>query len=214
MIAVIDYGMGNLRSVSKALELMGARVCVSSDPEVIGHAQKVILPGVGAFGQAMTELEKRKLTAPLRQFISSGGPFLGICLGLQLLFEFSKESEGVPGLALLSGDVRSFDPSQGKIPHMGWNSVDLQIQHPLLSGIKNRSYFYFVHSYYGVPRDQNTVAGICRYGSQTFAAMIAWRNIFATQFHPEKSQSAGLKLLENFTHWNGHSSITTAEAIR
>ena len=213
MIAVVDYGMGNLRSVSKALEHLKADVKVTSDPADIERAEKVILPGVGAFGAAMEELKQRGLTEPLQAAIASGKPYLGICLGLQLLFEDSEENPGVPGLGVLAGTVKRFSfnsslvtgHSSLKIPHMGWNQVvrsqrsEVRGQNdcPLLRGIPEKSFFYFVHSYYAEPSDRSLVLLETDYGNR-FTSMIWQKQVFATQFHPEKSQTLGLRLLENF----------------
>jgi glutamine amidotransferase len=206
MIVVVDYGMGNLRSVSKALEHVGADVRISSDPHAIEQAAKLILPGVGAFGAAMAELKRRRLVAPLTEALSRKIPYLGICLGLQLLFEKSEENPGIPGLGVLEGTVKrfSFTDSQLKIPHMGWNQVTRRETRdarretcPLLREIPDNGFFYFVHSYYADPADRSVLTLESEYGVR-FAAMV-WRgNIFATQFHPEKSQALGLRLLDNF----------------
>ena len=205
MIVVVDYGMGNLRSVSKALESLGASVRVSSSPGEIAQAKKLILPGVGAFTSAMRELSARQLIDPIKSAIASGTPYLGICLGLQLLFERSEEGDGVAGLGVLKGMVKRFTVGAPlKIPHMGWNQI-LQRQEtgdkrqgcPLLEGIPEGSFFYFVHSYYGEPRDRSVTALETEYGSR-FTSMIWRKNLFATQFHPEKSQAVGLTLLRNF----------------
>ena len=207
MIAIVDYGMGNLHSVAKALETVGARAQITSEPSAITQAEKVVLPGVGAFDAAMTELTRRQLVDPLRRVIASGTPYLGICLGLQLLFETSEEGEPIGGLGVLPGRVRRFKDSSLKIPHMGWNQVT-SVQRaavsgqktnscPLLQGIPDGSFFYFVHSFYGEPADASIVSLETDYGGR-FAAMV-WRDrLFATQFHPEKSQEVGLRLLENF----------------
>jgi glutamine amidotransferase len=215
MITVVDYGMGNLRSVSKALESLGAEVRVSKDPADVAKAEKLILPGVGAFPAAMRELSTRGLIEPIKTFIASGKPYLGICLGLQLLFEESEEGEGAKGLGVLPGRVRRFFSNGGtqapkhpgtalKIPHMGWNQVrrpatgDQQPSRcPLLKGIPEGSFFYFVHSYCAQPTDHAVVALETDYGSP-FAAMVWRERLFATQFHPEKSQAVGLQLLKNF----------------
>ncbi len=205
MIAVVDYGMGNLRSVSKALERLGAAVTVTSQPDEIAAAEKVILPGVGAFGAAMDELNRRNLVAPITAAIAAGRPYLGICLGLQLLFRESEESPGVAGFGVLPGTVRRFTSSNLKIPHMGWNQVTAAPlpagtkprRNPLLDGIPSNSFFYFVHSYYGDPTDKQVIALQADYGAP-FPAMLQLGKLFATQFHPEKSQAVGLKLLENF----------------
>ncbi len=201
MILVVDYGMGNLRSVAKALEHLGASVKVSASPRDIESADKVVLPGVGAFGDAAQELERLQLADPLRAFLQTKKPFLGICLGLQLLFPQSDESQGVAGLGILSGKVQLFRNKEIKIPHMGWNSVSFQKKHPLLRGIPDSSYFYFVHSYYAVPEKKDLVIGTAQHG-ETFAAILGGESFFATQFHPEKSQSAGLAILKNFLAWS------------
>ena len=201
MIVVVDYGMGNLRSVSKALESLGASVRVSSDPKDVAQAEKLILPGVGAFPAAMRELSARQLVEPVTQFIRSGKPYLGICLGLQLLFDSSEEGEGAAGLGVLAGAVKRFPAGASrKVPHMGWNDVrrpGSQDGCPVLAGIPDGSFVYFVHSYYAEPADRAVTALETDYGVR-FAAMV-WRgNLFATQFHPEKSQAIGLQLLKNF----------------
>ena len=206
MIVIIDYGMGNLRSVSKALESLGASVKVSSDPQEIRRAEKMVLPGVGAFTAAMQELSARGLIEPLKRVLISGIPYLGICLGLQLLFEWSEEGGGAKGLGILSGTVNRLTVSPPlKIPHIGWNQVMRsqksevrgQKECPLLRGIPDGSFVYFVHSYYAKPSDRSVVALETDYETR-FASMV-WRDqLYATQFHPEKSQAVGLKLLKNF----------------
>lgn len=196
MICIVDYGMGNLRSVEKAFAFLGREVVVSSDPEALKAADGVVLPGVGAFGDAMRELEERGLADPLRESISSGVPFLGICLGLQLLFGESEESPGVRGLGVLPGRVVRF-PFLVKVPHMGWNDIRLVGIHPVMEGIEEGSYFYFVHSYYVVPeRDEHRLT-LTRYGDD-FVSGVAAKNLVAFQFHPEKSSNAGLRILDNF----------------
>lgn len=204
MIAVIDYDMGNLRSVSKALEHLGEKVCVTRDPQKIKSSAKIILPGVGAFPVCMDNLEKYGLAGPIRSHIESGKWFLGICLGLQLLFEESCEFGPVKGLGILRGRVVKFALNGGqgglKIPHMGWNRVykaASQRSVPLLNGIDDGAYFYFVHSYYVEPADSSIVVTQTDYGVR-FCSSIRKDNVLACQFHPEKSQSAGLKVLENF----------------
>jgi glutamine amidotransferase len=198
MIVIVDYQMGNLRSVQKALEQVGHPAQISSDPAVIERAERVILPGVGAFGDAMAELRQRQLVPVIRQVIQRGTPFLGICLGLQLLFDVSYEDGQHEGLGILPGEVVRFElPEQFKVPHMGWNQVRRRRPVPLLEGIPDNAYFYFVHSYYVVPRDVECIALETEYGV-TFCSMI-WRDrLFATQFHPEKSQTHGLALLRRF----------------
>lgn len=203
MIVVVDYGMGNLRSVSKALESLGGSVCVTADPAKIKQCSKLVLPGVGAFGDASAELQKRLLWGSVLGHVQSGKPFLGICLGLQLLLEASEESPGALGLGLFKGKVLRFKSSGIKIPHMGWNTVDFhpEEKHPLLKGIKPASYFYFVHSYYAAPDEAEAAVGKTQYGQENFAAILGKDNVFATQFHPEKSQEAGLRILKNFLEW-------------
>jgi glutamine amidotransferase len=207
MIVVVDYGMGNLRSVSKALETLGAPVRVSGEAAAVERAEKLILPGVGAFPAAMRELGARGLIDPIKRVIAGGRPYLGICLGLQLLFDDSEEGTGAKGLGVLAGRVRRFSAggaSRLKIPHMGWNQVSGQWsvvsgqkECPLLKGVPEGSFFYFVHSYYAEPADRSVTALTTEYGV-SFASMVWRRNLYATQFHPEKSQAVGLKLLDNF----------------
>ena len=203
MIVVVDYGMGNLRSVSKALESLGASVRVSADPGEVARADKLVLPGVGAFPAAMQELTERGLVEPIKAAINAGRPYLGICLGLQLLFERSDEGTGASGFGILPGAVKRFAFNSGpalKIPHMGWNQVLRSAAGagcPLLQGIADGSFTYFVHSYYAEPADRSVVALETDYGGR-FAAMVWRERLFATQFHPEKSQAVGLALLKNF----------------
>lgn len=198
MLAIIDYGMGNLRSVQKGFEKVGHEATVSNDAAVIAAAEKIVLPGVGAFEDAMTELTRRKLVDPILEAIDGGKPFLGICLGLQLLFEVSHEHGEHKGLGVLKGECVRFDlPPEYSVPHMGWNQISIPGRPPILEGIAEGTYFYFVHSYYVVPGDRQVIATETDYGVQ-FCSMI-WRdNMFATQFHPEKSQSDGLRILKNF----------------
>ena len=198
MIAIIDYGMGNLRSVQKGFEKAGHEAVVTSDPAVVKRAGKVVLPGVGAFEDAMAELERREMIRPVLEAIDSGRPFLGICLGLQLLFETSHENGRHAGLGVLRGEVVRFElPRKYSVPHMGWNQISIRRQAPLLAEIEDQTHFYFVHSYYVVPRDEQVIACQTDY-HRPFCSMI-WRdNLFATQFHPEKSQTHGLRMLKNF----------------
>jgi glutamine amidotransferase len=198
MIAIIDYQMGNLRSVQKGFEKVGHQATVTSDPEILARADKVVLPGVGAFGDAMAELERRELVEPIRRAVDSGKPFLGICLGLQLLFDTGYEDGRHQGLGILGGEVVRFDvPRDYKVPHMGWNQLAFRRPAPLLTGLPDRVHCYFVHSYYVVPQDPAVVATETDYPTP-FCSMI-WRdNLFATQFHPEKSQRHGLAMLKNF----------------
>ncbi len=199
MITIVDYQMGNLRSVQKGIEHVGGAAKISSDPSEIRDAEKLILPGVGAFGDAMVEINRRSLADPIRDFANSGRPFLGICLGLQLLFEKGYEHGEHEGLGILKGDVVRFElPDKSlKVPHMGWNTVTKKTSPSILSGTTDDTHYYFVHSYYVRPSDPNVVALTCNYGID-FCAMIWQDNIFATQFHPEKSQAAGLELLKQF----------------
>jgi glutamine amidotransferase len=202
MIAIIDYGMGNLRSVHKAFEAVGHRAVVTRDVATIKNASHVVLPGVGAFGDCMANLERYGLIAPVRTTIQSGKPFLGICLGLQLLFTESEEFGTHKGLGIIPGKVRRFavDPSV-KVPHMGWNQVNFQRACPLFDGIADGANWYFVHSYYVEPDDQQIAATTTVYGT-TFVSSI-WRdNVVACQFHPEKSQTVGLRLIKNFGAWH------------
>ncbi len=198
MIVIVDYQMGNLRSVQKGFERVGHRAIITSDPEQVAKAEKLVLPGVGAFGDAITELRHRDLVQPICEVIQSGRPFLGICLGLQLLFEVSYEGGEHEGLGILPGKVVRFNlPEQYKVPHMGWNQSIIRHRAPILKDLAEGTHFYFVHSYYVVPEDPEVVAIEVEY-HQPFCAMV-WRdNLFATQFHPEKSQQQGLSLLRNF----------------
>jgi glutamine amidotransferase len=198
MIRIVDYGMGNLRSVQKAFEKVGAEAAVCTKPSELTHADKLVLPGVGAFRDAISELHKQQLVDPILSHIESGRPFLGICLGLQLLFDVSHEDGRWEGLGVLRGDVVRFPDQPGlKVPHMGWNTLEPAAENPLLAGIPADSYFYFVHSYYVRPEDKSVVAASTQYASP-FTSMVTRGNLFATQFHPEKSQRVGLKLLSNF----------------
>jgi glutamine amidotransferase len=193
--------MGNLRSVSKALEHLGASYKICSNGKGLEQATKVILPGVGAFGDAMKELKKRGFIGPISELIRRKVKLMGVCLGLQLFFDKSEEAPGVEGLGIFKGAVRKFRSQSIKIPHMGWNDLKIVKKHPLLAGIETGEYFYFVHSYYGKPAAKNLTLASCRYGRETFAAVIGNAHVFATQFHPEKSQDAGLGILKNFIRW-------------
>jgi imidazole glycerol-phosphate synthase subunit HisH len=201
MIAIIDYGMGNLRSVEKAFELFYPKVKITSSPDEILASDKVVLPGVGAFGKAMDELRNRCLTDAVKDVIKAGKPFLGICLGLQLLFSESEEGGNVKGLDILKGKVRKFGDMKGlKIPHMGWNEINPKIEtrkSKILDEIEAGSFMYFVHSYYVDPEDKEVILCETDYG-KSFASGIHKDNIYAFQFHPEKSQTRGLKIIENF----------------
>jgi glutamine amidotransferase len=198
MIAIIDYEMGNLRSVQKALERVGHSAVITSDPAALADADRIVLPGVGAFRDAIAALRERKLVEPIRAAVDAGKPFLGICLGLQLLFDKGYEDGEHEGLGIVPGEVVRFKvPAEFKVPHMGWNQVQFQQRPPIFAGIDDGAHFYFVHSYYVVPQDKTVVATETNY-AQPFCSSICRGNLFATQFHPEKSQSAGLRLLKNF----------------
>lgn len=201
MIVLIDYGVGNLYSVEKAVAFVGGDVKISSDATDIKRAEKIILPGVGAFGDCMKNLEATGLIPTIKQEISSGKPILGICVGMQILFAGSEESPCVDGLKIFGGHVRKIRAGDLKIPHMGWNAVSIRnaqcAMSNLFKGIKDNSYFYFVHSYHAAPDNKNIIAATTAYGEEVTAA-IAFENIFATQFHPEKSGDVGLQVLKNF----------------
>ena len=204
MIAIIDYDMGNLKSVAKAFEKVGAIATVTRDPKVLADASHVVLPGVGAFKDCMRNLEAYGLIDPIARAVASGKPFLGICLGLQLLFDESNEFGVHKGLGLIPGRVVRFPSSKDefgmelKVPHMGWNEVEKAKESPLLEGVTDGAYFYFVHSYYAVPADAAVTLTRTGYGV-SFTSSIAKDNVFACQFHPEKSQKAGLRVLKNFS---------------
>jgi glutamine amidotransferase len=198
MLAIIDYQMGNLRSVQKGFEKVGHAATITSDPAVLAEADKIVLPGVGAFGDAMAELRRRDLVGPIREAIDAGKPFLGICLGLQLLFDVGHENGRHEGLGVLRGECVRFNlPHELKVPHMGWNELIFRRRPPVLAGLAEGTHVYFVHSYYVAPADKSVVATETDYGGR-FCSMIWWENIFATQFHPEKSQADGLAILKNF----------------
>jgi glutamine amidotransferase len=195
-IGVVDYGSGNLRSVSKALEAVGASVALVTSSAQLDPLDAVVVPGVGAFGDCAQNLRKSGLWEPLIEWLQAGRPYLGICLGYQLLFESSEESPGCKGLGVLPGRVVRFQGNRLKVPHIGWN-VLLDMRGPMFKTLSPAPYFYFVHSYFPVPADDAIVSARCEYGG-TFAASVSNGSLHATQFHPEKSQSAGLTLLENF----------------
>ncbi len=196
---IVDYGMGNLRSVEKAFEHIGAPARLTSDPAVVESAKAIVLPGVGAFKSAYNELVQRRLAPVLVDRLKAGVPYLGICLGLQLLFDTSEEDGPSPGLGLLRGNNIRF-PKAMKCPHMGWNQIRIVRDSPLTEGIPSGSYFYFVHSFYPVPENGTAPAAVCEYGDE-FCAVVAKDNLFATQFHPEKSQEMGIRLLKNFARY-------------
>ena len=223
-IGVIDYGMGNLHSVRKALEVVGAKVKVSSSSEDIKKAKKIVFPGVGAFGEAMKELKRRSLVQPIKDAIKAGTPFLGLCLGMQLLFEKSDEAPGIKGLCVLGGEVKRFKVKELKVPHMGWNNIAYGMEFQklipttenrkiviakrfscrltaynskILKGVPNGSYMYFVHSYFVLPKDKNVILTTTDYDIN-FMSGVCKDNIYGFQFHPEKSQALGLKILKNF----------------
>ena len=205
MIALIDYSMGNLASVAKALETVGADVHWVTRPEEAADAAGVVLPGVGNFGDGMRQLEARGWSGFLREWTAADRPFLGICLGMQMLFDASAEAPGVAGLGIVPGTVKKFPPSVGKIPHMGWNAVRVP-EHPargLAAFAGSAEYFYFVHSFYVEPADLAWSGGVTGYNGVEFTAAVARGNLVATQFHPEKSQNAGLRLLKNFVEMCG-----------
>lgn len=203
MVAIIDYGAGNLSSVKKALDFLGAESEITKDRDKIMAASHIILPGVGSFGDAMDSMNRRGLTETVKEAALSGKPFLGICLGLQLLFESSEESPGVQGLGLLKGKIAEIPKDRGlKVPHIGWNSVSLKQTDGIFKGIDQNSYFYFVHSYYLKGADEDAVAATTDYGVEIECA-VQQGNLCATQFHPEKSSKTGLQVLKNFLAMEG-----------
>lgn len=206
MITIVDYGMGNLRSVEKAVVSFGAKAMISKDPDEILHADKLILPGVGAFGDGMSNIRNYGIEQAIKDFVKTGKLMLGICLGMQMLFEEDDENPGVKGLGLIKGKVKGFGlsgiKSQGlKVPHIGWNIVEQVKYSFIFEGIKDKSYFYFVHSYYPVPLEDVTI-GSTDYG-MAFTSVVQKDNVIATQFHPEKSQKIGLNMLSNFMNFRG-----------
>lgn len=208
-IAVIDYGMGNLHSLAKALERAASemRVEVSYDPEKLAKADRLVLPGVGGVRQCMSELHRLELNDFVRS-IAGEIPLLGVCLGMQVLLDFSEENNGVDALGVFPGDVRHFADTRingrrRKVPHMGWNQVRFERSHPLCRNLPDESWFYFVHSYYAHPDREEHVLGTTEYGGERFCSMMLRDGVFATQFHPEKSQGAGMQMLVNFVNWDG-----------
>lgn len=195
MIVIIDYGIGNLASVKNALDKLGAKNVISSDPEIIKMAKALILPGVGAAGQGMRNLKKQGLDKIIIDEINKGKPFLGICLGMQLLFEKSEEGD-VKCLGIIEGSVKKFKIER-KVPQIGWNQIDIMKDSPFFKDINDKDYFYFVNSFYCLPKDKEVVAGITTYG-ETFSSIVQKDNVIGVQFHPERSGKAGFQLLENF----------------
>lgn len=201
-VAIIDYGVGNLRSVEKAFEATGCEAVVSGDERVLRGANKLVLPGVGAFSACMKALRERGFDRLVRERVEEGTPLLGVCVGMQLLFEESDEFGATPGLGLLRGKVRRFG-DELVVPHVGWNRVTARQSHALLNDVAPASHFYFVHSYYCEPLEESVVAGETDYGVK-YASVVAKANICGVQFHPEKSQESGLRLLKNFARLNAH----------
>ena len=199
-VALIDYGAGNLRSVANALRSLGVEPVIAASPDALADATHLILPGVGSFGDCMAQLASRSLLGAIRDWVAAGKPYFGICLGYQILFDSSEESPGVAGLGIVPGTVRRFKPLPGlKIPHMGWNSViPRNPESGIWTGLGAEPYFYYVHSYFPAPENDGIVAAVTTYGDDTFAAAIELPNLFACQFHPEKSQDAGIRLIRNF----------------
>lgn len=202
MIAIIDYKAGNLRSVERALKHLDLACTITSDPAEIAAAERVIFPGVGAAGTAMETIREKNLDRTIREVIDRGTPFLGICLGTQVIFQESEEDGNTRCLGIIPGTVRRFPEMGEKIPHMGWNTLTIMKKHPLLGGVDEDAWFYFVHSYYPDPSVAEDIVAKTFYGLE-FTSVVARGNVFATQFHPEKSGRPGLKILENFSKWNG-----------
>ena len=198
-VAVIDYNAGNTLSVTRALEKVGARVDLTPDPERVARADAVVLPGVGAFGDCVRKFEERGMDGACREAYAAGKPFLGVCVGLQVLFEGSEESPDAEGLGILPGKVVRFGAGDLKVPHIGWNQLDVARDHPVLEGLDGEA-FYFVHSYYPDPSREGDLLGTAEYGAN-FCAAAGRENLAAVQFHPEKSSRAGLRLYENFLKW-------------
>lgn len=205
MITIIDYKAGNLTSVQLAFDCLGVQTEITDNPDKILSAQKIVFPGVGAAAAAMANLTELKLIEPIKQIISDGKPFFGICIGMQLLFDFSQEDGGTNCLAIIPGSVKKFEPKNkaDKIPQMGWNTVNIVKPHPLWENIDDNSEFYFVHSFYPNPNEQKFSFGQTEYADIVFASAAGFDNVFATQFHPERSGRIGLRLFENFCRWDG-----------
>jgi glutamine amidotransferase len=205
MITIIDYKAGNLTSVRLAFEYIGQRVVITDKPADVLKAKQVVFPGVGAAGAAMENLRNLKLIEPIKKVIADGVPFLGICIGIQLLLDFSEEDGGTKCLGVIPGKSKRFQPADPmcKIPQMGWNAVKNTQKHPLFEGIDDESEFYFVHSYYPAPDRKDMIIGQTDYADVSFASAVASKNLAAVQFHPERSGRIGLKLLENFSKWGG-----------
>ncbi len=199
-VTLIDYGAGNLRSVANALRAIGVEPRITPGPGIPEDTTHLVLPGVGSFGDCMTELEKRGLVEPIKEWVLAGKPYFGICLGYQILFESSEETPGIKGLGVIPGHVKRFDDQPGlKVPHMGWNSVvPRNPDSGNWAGLGKEPYFYYVHSYFPVPADDSVIAAETTYGAETFAAAVQRPNLLACQYHPEKSQEAGLRLIRNF----------------
>jgi len=205
VIAIVDYKAGNLTSVRLALEHLGVECAITRDPDAIVNADRVIFPGDGAAASAMEHLNELGLVAPLTTAVEKGTPVLGICLGTQVICDHSDEDGGVDCMGLLPGNVKRFQPKDPlcKIPQMGWNTMRFTRSHPLFKGVEDDSEFYFIHSYYPVPSTDNYIMGETEYADVTFAAAVGKDNLFATQFHPERSGRIGMQLLKNFTEWDG-----------
>lgn len=202
MIGIVDYGVGNLASVQNAFEYLGHDASVCSDPDTFQAFDRIILPGVGSFRVAMECLDAKGWSIRIREFVATGKPLLGICLGMQLLFNTGEEYGHRQGLGLIPGQVTALTPEGGlRVPHVGWNNLANIVPHPLLSGIKQEVDFYFVHSFQCVPDDHSVILATCDYGGE-FVAVVARGNVAGTQFHPEKSQPSGLRLLNNFAYWS------------
>ncbi len=201
MIAIVDYKAGNLRSVERALQHLNLDCRITGDHDEIMAAERLIFPGVGAAGKAMETILERGLDNTLREFIATGKPFMGICLGSQIILDHSSEDDTVC-LGILPGEVKKFEEIELKIPHMGWNNITVRQEHPVLANLSSEHQFYFVHSYYTVPQRPEDALAECSYG-MTFSCVLGHGNVVATQFHPEKSGRPGLQILENFSRWDG-----------